>query len=117
MTELGDDFEPAPAAVEEVARVLWAESRRWEQRHSDIVSVYPYERLIGATKDDLREYATAVLRALWTEIRLGDLITPILSAKLKDMQLHDDTGDPHDEGYMAAVNELREWLVVGDEPD
>lgn len=30
--------------------------------------------------------------------------------KLNEMQLHDATGDPHDEGYMAAVNELRDWL-------
>ncbi len=43
-----------------------------------------------------------------------------LAAKLDDMELHDDTGDPRDEGYMAAVNELREALAAADkegEPD
>ena len=37
---------------------------------------------------------------------------PLLSAllaKLDDMQLHDDTGDPADIGYQSAVDELREW--------
>lgn len=29
---------------------------------------------------------------------------------LNEMQLHDDTGDRHDAGYMSAVNEVREWL-------
>jgi hypothetical protein len=33
-----------------------------------------------------------------------------LAAKLDDMTLHDETGDPRDEGYMDAVRELREWL-------
>lgn len=45
---------------------------------------------------------------------MGEFLTPILSAKLDAMQLHDDTGDPHDEGYMAAVAELREWMHGGD---
>ena len=30
-----------------------------------------------------------------------------LARKLDEMQLHDDTGDPYDEGYMAAIQELR----------
>lgn len=34
-----------------------------------------------------------------------------LVSKLDDMTLHDETGHPHDEGYMAAVRELREWLA------
>jgi ribosomal 50S subunit-associated protein YjgA (DUF615 family) len=38
-----------------------------------------------------------------------------LQAKLDEMQLHDGTGDPRDEGYMAALEELREWLVVAGE--
>lgn len=33
-----------------------------------------------------------------------------LEAKLDDMTLWDDTGDPADDGYMAAVKELRSWL-------
>jgi len=27
------------------------------------------------------------------------------------MTLHDETGDPRDEGYMDAVRELRDWLA------
>lgn len=46
--------------------------------------------------------------------RLGDVLTPILSAKLNDMTLHDDTGDPRDIGYMAAVEEIREWMGGAD---
>ena len=34
-----------------------------------------------------------------------------LAAKLDDMTLHDETGDPRDLGYMAAVRELRDWLA------
>jgi hypothetical protein len=34
-----------------------------------------------------------------------------LADKLDDMTLHDETGDPRDEGYMAAVRELRDWLA------
>ena len=34
-----------------------------------------------------------------------------LAEKLDDMTLHDETGDPRDEGYMAAVRELRDWLA------
>jgi hypothetical protein len=34
-----------------------------------------------------------------------------LAAKLDDMTLHDETGDPHDKGYMNAVRELRDWLA------
>jgi hypothetical protein len=33
-----------------------------------------------------------------------------LNEKLMEMTLFDDTGDPRDEGYMAAVRELRTWL-------
>lgn len=33
-----------------------------------------------------------------------------LGDKLMDMTLHDDTGDPRDEGYMDAVREMRDWL-------
>ncbi len=32
-----------------------------------------------------------------------------LSEKLDEMTLHDETGDPRDQGYMAAVRELRDW--------
>lgn len=32
-----------------------------------------------------------------------------LAEKLDEMTLHDETGDPRDEGYMAAVGELRDW--------
>lgn len=35
-----------------------------------------------------------------------------LVEKLDEMQLHDDTGDPRDEGYMAAVNEMREFVAA-----
>jgi hypothetical protein len=34
-----------------------------------------------------------------------------LTEKLDDMTLHDETGDPRDEGYMAAVRELRDWIA------
>lgn len=33
-----------------------------------------------------------------------------LASQLDEMTLHDDTGDPRDEGYMAAVRELRGWI-------
>lgn len=46
--------------------------------------------------------------------RMGDMLTPILGAKLDSMELHDDTGDSHDEGYMDAIHELRDWLEHGD---
>jgi hypothetical protein len=32
-----------------------------------------------------------------------------LPEKLDEMTLHDETGDPRDQGYMAAVRELRDW--------
>jgi hypothetical protein len=35
-----------------------------------------------------------------------------LAEKLDDMTLHDETGDPRDEGYMDAVRELRDWLAA-----
>ena len=47
--------------------------------------------------------------------RLGDVLSPILGAKLDAMTLRDDTGDAYDEGYMAAVDELRDWMEHGDE--
>lgn len=48
---------------------------------------------------------------------LREIVTPILGGKLDEMTLHDDTGDAHDEGYMAAIHELRDWLEHGDECD
>jgi hypothetical protein len=39
------------------------------------------------------------------------VILDTLAAKLDDMTLHDETGDPRDEGYMDAVRELRDWLA------
>jgi hypothetical protein len=32
-----------------------------------------------------------------------------LAEQLDEMTLHDETGDPRDEGYMDAARELREW--------
>lgn len=32
-----------------------------------------------------------------------------LTEKLDEMTLHDETGDPRHQGYMAAVRELRDW--------
>jgi hypothetical protein len=41
-----------------------------------------------------------------------EVTTPrTLADKLDDMTLYDETGDPRDEGYMAAVRELRDWLA------
>jgi len=37
---------------------------------------------------------------------------PSLAEKLDEMTLHDETGDPRDVGYMAAVRELREWVTA-----
>ena len=37
-----------------------------------------------------------------------------LRARLDDLRLHDDTGDPHDEGYMAALYDIRRHFL-GDE--
>jgi hypothetical protein len=37
-------------------------------------------------------------------------ILAALASKLDEMTLHDETGDPHDEGYMTAVREMRGWL-------
>jgi hypothetical protein len=34
-----------------------------------------------------------------------------LAEQLDEMTLHDETGDPRDEGYMAAVRDLRDWLA------
>lgn len=34
-----------------------------------------------------------------------------LRAKLEEMRLHDNTGDPLDTGYMQAVEELTAWLA------
>jgi hypothetical protein len=39
-----------------------------------------------------------------------DSLLVALAAQLDEMTLHDDTGDPRDEGYMAAVRELRGWI-------
>jgi hypothetical protein len=39
-----------------------------------------------------------------------DSLRGALVAKLDDMTLYDEAGDPRDEGYMDAVRELREWL-------
>jgi hypothetical protein len=61
----------------------------------------------------------AINRALRAERRaeraegraeLAEACFTALGAKLDDMELHDDTGDPRDEGYMAAITEIREWL-------
>jgi hypothetical protein len=38
-------------------------------------------------------------------------VSMTLAEKLDDMTLHDETGDPRDEGYMAAVRELRDWMA------
>src|SRR5580700_4617310 len=37
---------------------------------------------------------------------------PSLAEKLDEMTLHDETGDPRDAGYMAAVRELKEWVAA-----
>jgi hypothetical protein len=37
---------------------------------------------------------------------------PGLQAKLDEMRLHENTGDPSDEGYMDAIRELDEWLAA-----
>ena len=64
--------------------------------------------------DQTREHPFDVRFREEPNTRLGEVLTPILSAKLDDMALHDDTGDPRDEGYMAAIEELREWMAGGD---
>ena len=61
------------------------------------------------------EHPTDAVFRVAPETPLGEVLTPIVSAKLDDMTLHDDTGDPRDEGYMDAVNELRHWLRYGDD--
>lgn len=33
-----------------------------------------------------------------------------LAAKLGEMELHDDTGDRFDAGYMVALAEIRAWM-------
>src|SRR4051812_41951663 len=38
----------------------------------------------------------------FAETRIGDL-----EVALNDMELHDDTGDPFDQGYMRAVREMQ----------
>jgi hypothetical protein len=39
-----------------------------------------------------------------------ELILRDLRGKLAEMELHDSTSDPHDEGYMAARHEIVAWL-------
>jgi hypothetical protein len=34
-----------------------------------------------------------------------------LRGKLDEMRLHENTGDPSDEGYMKAIRELDDWLA------
>ena len=41
-----------------------------------------------------------------------DPLREALAAKLAEMELHDATGDPRDEGYMAAWREFRDALVT-----
>lgn len=36
-----------------------------------------------------------------------------IAAKLREMELTDDTGDQFDAGYMEAVREMQEWLALG----
>jgi hypothetical protein len=33
-----------------------------------------------------------------------------LSALLSEMELHDNTGDPYDMGYMGAWKNVRDWM-------
>ena len=41
-----------------------------------------------------------------------DPLREALAAKLAEMELHDATGDPRDEGYMAAWREFRDALAA-----
>jgi hypothetical protein len=43
--------------------------------------------------------------------RDGTVAVEDVRARLNEMALVDDTDDPHDEGYMAAVDEMRAWLA------
>lgn len=38
-------------------------------------------------------------------------VIELLRAQLDEMRLHEDTGDPSDEGYMNAIRELDDWLA------
>lgn len=55
--------EPSPAMIERAAEALWREAGL-----RGTPTTYPYERLIEATKEDLRTYARAVIEALSLEV-------------------------------------------------
>jgi hypothetical protein len=56
------------------------------------------------------EYLCPLHRQLEAAESLNTRCRTEVKAKLAEMELHDDTGDPRDEGYMAAVNELAEFF-------
>lgn len=115
----GNDIPKVPGYIDDVPRL----SRSSDDAHEMLVHIIAVEMdrpsiyMGGPSKSSRRkaENAAERIEARWRETPMGVLFTPILSAKLDDMQLHDDTGDPRDEGYMAAVDELRRWLRHGDE--
>jgi hypothetical protein len=46
-----------------------------------------------------------------------DVLREALERKLAEMELHDETGDPYDEGYMRAWQQFREALAAVPERD
>jgi hypothetical protein len=76
---------------------------------------------MGFEHDDLLAAADRVLRRAGvypTDLAVAQVrALSLLDGKLEAMELHDDTGHPTDEGYMAAWREVRSWADQEVGPD
>ncbi len=74
---------------------------------NEAIARVDYEGAIGDVEDvdNARHEAAAALASPTPRPRQD------LRAKLEEMRLHDNTGDPLDVGYMRAVEELEAWLA------
>lgn len=111
-----------PGAKAEVKDVEWTASQIWDKDADpgdgffSITVQFEEEFRIGY--DGEVRYADADKRSYFRfghPERYWKLADPVSRActiqeKLEEMELHDATGDPSDAGYMAAVEEIREWL-------
>lgn len=64
------------------------------------------------TAADVRAAARDVYDCLKHEMaaQARNILLNDLAAKLREMELHNDTGDRLDEGYMMAWRDLRDWM-------
>lgn len=97
-----DEMRKANVTPEDTDRPLGQSVEYWQDRALDYATAHDKARVeIAQLRRQLGDKAAEARAATLRELR----------AKLDEMELHDNTGHPRDEGYMHAWQEIADWLA------